>query len=199
MDDDAKAGPAAKSGTDVELAFWGSAEKAGTLAAFQAYLDAYPAGAFAPLARARMADLANAGPGNAKETSAANDSKESAKGDADEKAGDRRDDVVASVPKERQIFRREKPVHIGDQRVKSWVAQRPVGRCYNISIGAATNAAEFRVSFEPFSADRAVVTLAGKRQNFSQPKRAGKHPRNYWGQRQQFVSRCRAPSGPMID
>lgn len=52
--------PATAQPADLELKFWGSAESCGTEACLKSYLDTYPQGSFAPLARARLASLAPA-------------------------------------------------------------------------------------------------------------------------------------------
>jgi len=48
--------PAASS-PDIEMRFWESADRGGSVAAYEAYLAQFPNGAFAPLARARVAEL----------------------------------------------------------------------------------------------------------------------------------------------
>jgi hypothetical protein len=54
--------PAAAQPADLELKFWESTERCGSEACLRSYLDTYPQGSFAPLARARLAPLASAAP-----------------------------------------------------------------------------------------------------------------------------------------
>jgi len=50
--------PAVASGNNSEVSFWESVRNSGSAVELQAYLDQYPSGTFAPLARARLAALA---------------------------------------------------------------------------------------------------------------------------------------------
>jgi class 3 adenylate cyclase len=50
--------PAAEAERQIELAFWTSAEESGKSEDLRAYLERYPEGAFAPLARSRLAEPA---------------------------------------------------------------------------------------------------------------------------------------------
>ena len=54
--------PAAASGVTAEMMFWQSIETSGGALEFQAYLQQFPTGTFAPLARARLAAVASARP-----------------------------------------------------------------------------------------------------------------------------------------
>ena len=165
-------GEGKKRWVEIELAFWQSVEKVGTAKAYQTYLESYPNGAFAPLAQLRIAALEKTREGGVGETT------------------DRTTDApteTAALGAPREIFRRRRPVHIGDERIRSWAAPRPVGRCYNIAVGAAPGAKAFRIAFDPFGVDDAVVVLAGERRLFSQTPRAGKKRPNYWGRRVDMV------------
>ena len=54
--------PAVASGVTAEMMFWQSIETSGGALEFQAYLQQFPTGTFAPLARARLAAVASARP-----------------------------------------------------------------------------------------------------------------------------------------
>ena len=51
-----------KADREMELAFWKAIEKSETAANFQAYLDQFPKGTFAPLAKSRLAALSKPAP-----------------------------------------------------------------------------------------------------------------------------------------